>query len=154
MTKKDFWRKLENISKEFHNDQVMVSMKVTQILRQAYQEDLWLPCGVHNIAPGMYNQLYSCSGFSTKADGCRWMLCYTSPSAAARDIGLPEQWEELPVRFIIDNALQKRTIGGLLFNRHRVNHLFLIPKQLLDPEKSYVKALKDMADTLPDSFFP
>ena len=150
MTKKGFWRKLESISKEFQNDPKMGNLRFPPVLRQAYEEDLWLPCGVRHSAPDLLNQLYiSSDPASTESPGCRWMLCYTSPNAASENTALPEPWEELPVRFIIDNAMSKPSIGGLLFNNHRPNHFFIVPKELLNPNQSYFNAIKDMMSNPP-----
>ena len=153
MTNKGFWRQLENIVKTHKDPPGMATLKFAPLLRQAYQEDLWLPCGVQHTAPDLLNQLYiSLNPNSTQAEGCRWMLCYTSPAAAAGDTLLPEQWEELPVRFVIDNAMSKPSIGGLLFNRHRTDFPVIIPKNFVDPGKTYFQALKELAQTPPTGF--
>lgn len=117
-------------------------MGLVDALKRAYDEDLDLICGCKRIAPDTYNQLYVAMG---DGDGSkplsRYMLCYTSFKIARRDSLLPEPAEALPARFVIENALTKPQIGGLLFNRCDERRSAMLPKFLLMDERDMLDGL-------------
>ena len=51
--------------------------------------------------------------------------------------------EILPVRFVVDNALQNPDTCGILFNRHRDTDYLIVPKRLIAPALPLGKANKD-----------
>ena len=69
----------------------------------------------------------------------RYMLCYTSAEIADSADYLPEPWDFLPLRFVIDNALSKDTVGGLVFNYHIHDRALFIPKEALGDSPKYFK---------------
>ena len=69
------------------------------------------------------------------------MLCFTSMSMARSDKMLTEPIETLPVRFVVDNALNKAVIGGLVFNHHDEDRIMICPKEFLS-ETTLMKAME------------
>lgn len=139
MTEKKFWRTLDKLSYQG----VEGVEEAARVLRNAYENDLYLPCAYAHSRPDMVNQLFICkNGDDPSRRGNRYMLCYTSREMADSDKGLPEPWGGLPVRFVIDNALSKPTIGGLIFNRHVKDRILIIPKKLLGDRPKYFTELE------------
>ena len=152
MTEKQFWMKIDKLAGRKENLPAFV-----QILRQAYDEDLMIPCGVHRHAGDIYQQMYVNLDESTpNRNGNRYMLCYTSIQLAAIDRNLPEPWEALPIRFVIDNAMNKPVIGGLVFNRNDTSKIMIVPKQFLGSLETLIKTMnsagKKYAEGGPDPF--
>ena len=127
---KQFWMKLDQGA---GNAEKMLEM--AGVIRQAYDENLGIICGVRHITSEALNQLYvTLNETEPNSENNRYMLCYSSREMGKSDPLLTEACEKLPVRFVIDNALNKPVIGGLIINRHSKNKCIIIPKQLLgDP---------------------
>lgn len=125
------------------------------LIRQAYDEDLMLPCGIHRQGFGMMSQLYiNLDESRPDRIGNRYMLCYTHAQMARSDSMLPEPWGELPVRFVVDNALNKPVIGGLIFNHHDEKKAMVIPKHFFGSVEDLMKAVKKAEETDPEKADP
>ena len=138
MTDRQFWAKLDTFSKNKKDD----ILGICKLIRQGYKEDLTMICGVRHTAPDLVNQLYiNLDESSPMTPGNRFMLCFTSISMARSDKMLTEPIETLPVRFVVDNALNKAVIGGLVFNHHDENRIMICPKEFL-AETTLMKAMQ------------
>lgn len=136
MTELQFWMKMDQLAGKSENVGPFI-----ELLRQAYDEDLLLPCGVHHQSEDQLQQLYiNIDQRTPNQNGSRYMLCYTNAQRASGDPSLTEHWEKLPVRFVIDNALNKPVIGGLVFNRYDTRKFMVIPKQFLGGLDEMIKA--------------
>lgn len=124
-----------------------VFVEARKILKKAYDDNLRVIGGVvrNREDPTICRQLYlGMTEEKPEPDGNRYMLCYTSKKMAEQDYALPEPYELLPVRFVIDNMRLKPAIGGLVFNRSDPEHSFFVPKAIMeeDPE-DILKAMTD-----------
>ena len=140
MTDRQFWAKLDTFSKNKRDD----ILGLCKLIRQGYKEDLTMICGVHHTAPDIVHQLYiNMDESNPTLRGNRFMLCFTSMSMARADKMLTEPVETLPVRFVVDNALNKAVIGGLVFNHHDENRIMVCPKDFL-VESTLLKAMQEV----------
>ena len=140
MTDRQFWAKLDEISRKNNND----TLAVCKLIRKAYDEDRSLICGCIHTGPGIVNQLYkNIYENDPNLPGNRYMLCYTSMRLAYSDDMLNEPVEKLPVRAVVDNALNKKVIGGLVFNHHIADRIMICPKEFLE-ETTLVKAMQEV----------
>lgn len=136
MTEKQFWMKMDQLAGKSDNVGPFI-----ELLRQAYDDNLLLPCGVHHQSPNQLQQLYiNIDEQTPNRDGSRYMLCYTNAQRASGNSALPEHWEKLPVRFVINNALNKPVIGGLVFNHHDTRKFMVVPKQFLGSLTDMIRA--------------
>ncbi len=151
MTKKQFWMKMDQVaSKKGGNE-----MELAALIRQAYDEDLTMPCGVHRQSFDMMNQLYiNLDGSTPGRNGNRYMLCFTSVQMARSDPMLTEPWAELPVRFVVDNALNKPVIGGLVFNHYDAKKIMVVPKQFLGSAEDVMNVIRKVLETDPKDANP
>ena len=141
MTEKQFWKKLDQIAG--HKEKVAGA---ADLILQAYEQDLKIICGCHYKGQNTFNQLYiNVNENEPDREGNRFMLCYTSEAMGGADPLLLEPCEALPVRFVVDNALSKPVIGGLILNRHSKDKLLIIPKQFFDGRLLLETALKAFA---------
>ena len=144
MTEKQFWRRIEK-----HGGDPSAVLEVANTLRQAYDQNLGVICGCRHIGPDIVNQMYvNVNEDEPNRNGNRYMLCYTSRAMANADPLLTEPCEKVSVRFVIDNALNKPVIGGLLFNRHSKNPI-IVPKQFLD-DRMYIDVIKRFVNNDPN----
>ena len=140
MTDRQFWAKLDTFSKNNKDD----ILRLCKLIRQGYKEDLTMICGVLHTAPDTVHQLYiNIDESNPMTPGNRLMLCFTSMSMARSNKMLTEPVETLPVRFVVDNALNKAVIGGLVFNHHDEERIMICPKELL-AETTLVKAMQEV----------
>ena len=140
MTDRQFWAKLDTFSKKKRDD----VLGLCKLIRQGYKEDLTMICGVQHTAPDIVHQLYINMDESNQMmHGNRFMICFTSMSMARSDKMLTEPVETLPVRFVVDNALNKAVIGGLVFNHHDENRIMVCPKEFL-AETTLLKAVQEV----------
>lgn len=138
MTNRQFWAKLDGFSKTKKDD----VLGLCKLIRQGYKEDLTMICGVRHTAPDIVQQLYiNIDESDPTIPGNRFMLCFTSMSMARSDKMLTEPIETLPVRFVVDNALNKAVIGGLVFNHHDEDRIMICPKEFLS-ETTLMKAME------------
>ena len=138
MTNRQFWAKLDGFSKTKKDD----VLGLCKLIRQGYKEDLTMICGVRHTAPDIVHQLYiNIDESAPTIPGNRFMLCFTSMSMARSDKMLTEPIETLPVRFVVDNALNKAVIGGLVFNHHDEDRIMICPKEFLS-ETTLMKAME------------
>ena len=138
MTNRQFWAKLAGFSKTKKDD----VLGLCKLIRQGYKEDLTMICGVRHTAPDIVHQLYiNIDESDPTIPGNRFMLCFTSMSMARSDKMLTEPVETLPVRFVVDNALNKAVIGGLVFNHHDEDRIMICPKEFLS-ETTLMKAME------------
>ena len=138
MTNRQFWAKLDGFSKTKKDD----VLGLCKLIRQGYKEDLTMICGVRHTAPDIVHQLYiNIDERDPTIPGNRFMLCFTSMSMARSDKMLTEPIETLPVRFVVDNALNKAVIGGLVFNHHDEDRIMICPKEFLS-ETTLMKAME------------
>lgn len=125
MTEKQFWTKLERLSGRKES-----MLEAVRLIRQAYDENLNVICGVKRKGKDTYNQLYvNIIEEQPNSENNRYMLCYTSWNMASSDPLLSEPCETLPIRFVVDNMINKPVIGGIVFNRHSQNKNIIVPKQ-------------------------
>lgn len=142
MTEKQFWKELEKYAGQDNK-----IFDIVQLIRQAYEDDLEIVCGCIHIDPDNVRQLYiNYNESDPNQENNRFMLCYTSYAMGKADPLLPEPCEKLPVRFVIDNAMSKPVIGGLLFNRHNKKKATVIPKQLFGDEKMVIDYIKKVTE--------
>ena len=147
MTERKFWKQLTQLS--YHGKEQILD--VIRVLREAYRNDLGVMCAVRHTGPDMVNQLYVNLDEANPAHaGNRYMLCYTNMQMALNDNTTPEPPEKLPLRFVVDNALNKPVIGGLVFNRHVRDRTLIVPKQFLG-NKSF-EVYKRIFSNHPDPF--
>ena len=138
MTNRQFWAKLDDFSKNKKDD----VLGLCKLIRQGYKENLTMICGVRHKAPNIVQQLYlNIDESNPTIHGNRFMLCFTSKSMAKSDKMLTEPVETLPVRFVVDNALNKAVIGGLVFNHHDEDRIMICPKEFLS-ETTLMKAME------------
>lgn len=138
MTNRQFWAKLDGFSKTKKDD----VLGLCKLIRQGYKEDLTMICGVRHTAPDIVHQLYiNIDESAPTIPGNRFMLCFTSMSMARSDKMLTEPVETLPVRFVVENALNKAVIGGLVFNHHDEDRIMICPKEFLS-ETTLMKAME------------
>ena len=138
MTNRQLWAKLDGFSKTKKDD----VLGLCKLIRQGYKEDLTMICGVRHTAPDIVHQLYiNIDESAPTIPGNRFMLCFTSMSMARSDKMLTEPIETLPVRFVVDNALNKAVIGGLVFNHHDEDRIMICPKEFLS-ETTLMKAME------------
>ena len=142
MTEKQFWMRLDQLSSRKEG----WMLKLTMLLRQAYEEDLDILIGCHHDTAEDIRQLYITMGDDTERKGARYLLCYTSKDAARSDPALTEPFEKIALRRVVDNALGKASIGGLVFNHHLPEKMYAIPKQFLGDEETLQKALQKLAE--------
>ena len=148
MTEKQFWAKLERYGTD--KDSVFELIKT---IHKAYEQDLGLICGCIHTGPDIVNQLYvNINEKEPYREGNRYMLCYTSVAMGKADPMLPEPCEKLPVRFVIDNMMNKPVIGGLIFNRFSKEKGFVIPKQLLAKGPAFYDTVKSIFVNRPNPF--
>ena len=131
MTDKQFWQKLANIMKKPQND--ITTIEFIQMLLQGGDEDLAVLalCIQDKHNPDRASQLYA------GPNDQRIMLCYTSEEEAKKNKRpLPPNDKRkikclpLSVRDVINNALMKDSIMGLIFDSES-NHGYIIPKKLI-----------------------
>lgn len=150
MTDKQFWMKLDQLSMK--KDKAHVVFEAARIIQQAYDEDLGIIIGCvrDKDDPSEVRQLYSAFHAANVDDkGVRHLLCYTSRKMAESDKSLPEPWEKVKLRDIIDNMLNKPSIGGLLFNHHDENRMLLIPKLcFVQTEEAFADELKHITNKM------
>ena len=147
MTEKQFWTKLERLSGRKES-----MLEAVRLIRQAYDENLNVICGVKHKGKDTYNQLYvNIIEEQPNSENNRYMLCYTSWNMASSDPLLSEPCETLPIRFVVDNMINKPVIGGIVFNRHSQNKNIIVPKQLLDG-KSLFETIKNVMNNDPNPF--
>ena len=139
MTEKKFWRKLDNLSYNGMTEENV--MAAARLLRKAYESDFEIFCACAHSSPDKINQLFICMNDNDdfSLPDSRYMLCYTSAEIADSADYLPEPWDFLPLRFVIDNALSKETVGGLVFNYHIHDRALFIPKEALGDSPKYFK---------------
>lgn len=145
MTEQSFWKQLTRFS--YNGRERMLD--TIRVLREAYRNNLGIMCAVRHTAPSTLNQLYiNRDEANPSRAGNRYMLCYTNRGMAESDKSLPEAPEKLPLRFVVDNALNKPVIGGLVFNRHAPDRMLIIPKQFLGNKtlELYKRILSDHPD--------
>lgn len=140
MTDRQFWAKLDEISRKKKDD----ILAVCKLIRKAYDEDLSIICGCIHTTPDVVHQLYkNIDESNPDQPGNRFMLCYTSMRIACKDDMLTEPVERLLVRAVVDNALNKKVIGGLVFNHHDADRVMICPKEFL-VETTLVKAMQEV----------
>ena len=146
MTKNQFWMKLDQLTKK--KDKSNILSDCAEIMRQAYEEDLGLIIGcIHELQdPESVHQLYlAMTNSKPEPVANRYLLCYTSKEQAKRDKLLPEGFEVISVRAVVDNALNKKVIGGLIFNQADEAHSLLLPKAFLtESDADTLEAMGDM----------
>ncbi len=148
MTEKQFWMKLDQCAGKKNN-----LMDAAKLVRQAYEDDLGIICGVRRAGIDIYNQLYiNLNEKEPDRENNRYMLCYSNREMGKADHLLQEPCEKLPVRFVIDNALNKPVIGGLIINRHSKDKSIVIPKQFLGDPAMVFEAIKNVFSN-PDNPF-
>ena len=143
-----FWEKLDRAA-----DSKDACLKLARLLRQGYEKDLEIPCGcaADKNDPDLLRQLYlSVHPEGLDAPNSRYMLCYTSAEMADSDSALPEPWQPMPLRFVIDNALNKPSIAGLIFNQHKKKRSQIIPKALLGDASMMMEEFKRLISSDPD----
>ncbi len=147
MTDLEFWTKLDKVVKNGS------PLEVGDLIRQAYDEDLGLICGVRHEKDGTrLAHIFVSLDDDNTAPGCRYMICYTTPALGFSDISLPEGCEIIPIRKVVNHCLKKPAIGGLLFNRHRTSSMAsIVPKQFFGSEEDFREALRKImsGDALP-----
>lgn len=142
MTDKEFWQKLGGTCRM--KDPINAIIKASTLIKQAYSEDLGFICGVGHVEQNTVHQLYIKMNRPYPGQpGNRLLLCYTSRSMVMSDTLITERPEILPVRFVVDNALENPNTCGLLFNRHHETYYLIVPKRLFDPTVPPDKANKD-----------
>lgn len=132
MTEKQFWMKLDQLAQR--KEKTHILSDAGKLLREAYENDLRVIAGVMHDKqePAHCFQLYvAATEKKPEPEDNRYLLCYTSRKQAEKDPLLPEGYELLPIRAVIDNAQKKKTIAGLLFNRADPNASFSIPKAFI-----------------------
>ena len=146
MTDTQFWAKLEKYGKDGE-----AFFDLIEAIRMAYDQNLGMICGCVHTGPDLVNQLYlNINEREPNRPGNRYMLCYTSWAMAKADTMLPEPCEKLPVRFVVDNMLNKPVIGGLIFNRGCKEKGFVVPKQFLGDGATVFNAIKDVFSDKPN----
>ena len=156
MTEKQFWMKLDQLS--MSKDKATASMKAGAIIRQAYDEDhgIIIGCIRDSDDPSAVRQLFASSpDVNVDDEGVRRMLCYTSKKMADSDRSLPEPWANARLRDIVDNVLNKPSIGGLLFNHHVKDRILFVPKLFLAQSQEMLvheiaRIASEIVDRLPD----
>ena len=124
-----------------------------RILREGYEKHHRIICAVIHTTPDLVNQLYiNLDEKNPTREGNRYMLCYTTWAEANSDATLQEPCEILPLNFVIDNALSKPVIGGLVFNKHHPDKIMNIPKQFLGDSATMFKAYKRVLEGNPNLF--
>ena len=150
MTEKQFWMKLDQMAG--NSDKIT---EFIQILRQGYDEDLTMLIACHHIRPGEVGQMYvNLDERNPERENNRYLLCYTSRELADRDPSRREPWEKVPLRAIVDNALNKPVIGGFIFNKYRDDKFMAVPKQMLGDFKTVFSAMKTLAESMEDGRNP
>ena len=138
MTEKQFWAKLHQEA----NRKEKALTNIVKLMRQAYDEDLQIMIGCHHTEDGSVQQLYVALDEDVNRTGMRYLLCYTNKDEAKNDALLPEPCEKVSVRAIVDNALGKDSIGGLVLNRHKGEEgCCVIPKQFLGSYEMFMEAI-------------
>lgn len=149
MTASRLWKELDKLS-SLGAEGMIDSIR---LLHEGYRKDYGIICGVVHITPDTVNQLYiNLDEENPTRDGNRYMLCYTTWAEANSDEILSEPCEILPIRFVIDNALNKPVIGGLVFNRQHPDKCMNIPKQFLGDFKMVRKAFERALEGNPNPF--
>lgn len=149
MTVSRMWKELDKLS-SLGADGMIDSIR---LLHEGYRKGYGIICGVDHITPDTVSQLYiNIDEKNPTRDGNRYMLCYTSWAEANSDEILFEPCEILPIRFVIENALNRAVIGGLVFNRHNPDKCMNIPKQFLGDFEMVRKAFERVLKGNPSPF--
>ena len=128
MTETEMWQELDRLC----SLKAQGMLDIIRVLREGHKKHHRVICAIRHVAPDLVNQLYmNLDEANPTREGNRYMLCYTTWAEANSDMDLPEPCEDLPLDFVIGNALSKPVIGGLLFNRHHPGKMMAIPKQFL-----------------------
>ena len=132
MTQKQFFMKLDQLSSKPMTIERVTDFANTIIL--AYREDLYMYCLVkqNGFNDETCNQMYL--GPFDK----RYLCCYSSQRKAK--LPKPEDVavtgliivQELSVREVVDNMLNKDVITGLVFN-HTSDCPYIVDKEVLEP---------------------
>ena len=111
MTEKQFWMKLDQLAQR--KDKTHIFSDAGKLLRNAYEDDLGIIAGVMHKKrePARCYQLYvAVTEQKPEPKDNRYLLCYTSRKQAEQDSLLPEGYEILSVRSVIDNVQNKKTL--------------------------------------------
>ena len=121
MTDREFWKKLDEISR-----QEMSAMRELSFQSLLYEENrgILIACFFDQKFPGMAKQAY------IELDGERYMICYTSKKAA-KPVRGSDDWAVASIKDILNNFFNKDVAAGLLFNPYCEN-MMIVPKPLLE----------------------
>lgn len=124
MTDREFWKKLDEISRQEMS--AMRELSFQSLLKQGYEENrgILIACFYDQKFPGMAKQAY------IELDGGRYMICYTSKKAA-KPVRGSDDWAVASIKDILNNFFNKDAAAGLLFNPFCEN-MMIVPKPLLE----------------------
>ena len=129
MTEKQFWMKLDQLAQR--KEKTHILSEAGRLVQEAYENNFRVIAGVMHDKkkPTTCYQLYlATTERKPEPEDNRYLICYTSREQAEKDPLLPEGYELLPIRSVIDNVWNKKTIAGLIFNRADPNASFCLPK--------------------------
>ena len=138
MTTKQFWMKMDQVSDTKKLSLPQKEERIAELLKTAYEEelDILAICALQDS--DHVRQLYvNKDELHPSAEGNRYMLCYTGKNRAIYDTDVPLYPENagiyhLPVHDMLNNVFNKRTIGGLVFNRYLGDQSIIVRKSLLE----------------------
>ncbi len=133
MDNKEFWKRLENLSRSEDAGEQLLDL--LDLLKEAYSENLDVICFCvfDKDNPCMARQ-----GFIDCEEG-RLLMCYSSPEHAGREPRGPGCCDNLlwgsgqmPVRHVIDSMLAKPAVSGIIFNSDDVSETMIAPKAMME----------------------
>ena len=132
MTNEQLWGKLEKASKI--KDLLKRSVEMSLLLKHGYEQDLDVLAS--GFLRGENSELFH-QGY-IDYDGGRFMTCYTSWEHAKKEWRRGETDDlvmvslEYSIRNMINNAFNKQSILGLVFNPEDENSIVVLPKEILE----------------------